>query len=882
MNLRLILFILLGIVVYIQLALFNGRMLARIDAAVPKPPPCSSELSASAPAASLQAPVETVAQLKERLAHKEEQINNLLDAHEAIGAKVQALEVEAARGEKDQEIERLTDELGKRSRLLVEAQEGIDARNQQMEELRGTIADLQLQVEGLQVEREELMGNLGRLQEEAHAAAEKQSAGEALQLQLQQQVSDKDQRLRDLEAQAQELGALLAASSAKSEDVERQLQALQAGKTEREQLVDRVQDENQRLKAQLADSQALLAASKEKEQVQAQLTAELKQAQETLAGTESRLNERQTALEQLGASNKALEEQLQAEQAGRQEQIGRIQELERDVATHPQAIAAVQRQLDERSAMLGQSEERVAELQAKTEQMGQQLATAQEKIAELEPWQVEGGKLREQLQGAQDAQKELQLQLNEKNGELKRLQAEVLEQQKHLAGFADERTGLTSRIKTLQEYSKDYLNLKAALDTKTAALSQAEQKIEGLNPLQGQVQELQAKNKDLADMVAVKDQALAKQTELEAQTTKLNEEFAALQKKTEELNTQKAEQAKQIAGLEQEKTDLENRLAAVPDIDTLKQQINEGLQRQQELEGQLATQKESLAKQGEMQALLDQSGAEAQKAREAFAALKTEKDSLQETLNTSQVQLTELRGQIAVLEKTIADNATRAHDTAQYEERISTLQADKEALQKSLTEGQGAVQALQEQLQSLQQERAAEKAQAQEVLDQCKAEAQATPPPATAAPVELPDRDGDGVADSLDLCPDSAAGATVNHLGCTPDAGIVLEGVVFATGSNVLTADARQRLDRVVEGLTQQPQLKAEVAGYTDSRGNAEANRQLSQRRAEAVVTYLVEKGIAGERLSARGYGQDNPIASNANEAGRQRNRRVELHLEGM
>ncbi len=875
MNLRWILFILLGIVVYIQLALFNSRMLARIDAAVPKPPPCSSELSAGVPAASLQTPVETVAQLKEQLAHKEEQINNLLDAQEAISAR--ALAEEAARGEKDQEIERLTDELGKRGRLLVEAQEGIDARNRQMEELRGTIADLQLQIEGLQVEREELMGNLGRLQDEAHTAAEKQSAGEALQLQLQQQISDRDQRLRDLEAQVQELGTLLAANSAKNEDVERQLQALQAGTTEREQLFAQVQDENRQLKTQLADTQALLAASQEKEQTQARLVAELGQVRETLAGTESQLSERQTALERLNANNKTLEEQLQAERTGRQELVSKIQELEKDVAAHPQAIAAVQRQLDERSAMLGQSEERVGELQARVEQMGQQLAAAQEKIAELEPWQAEGGKLQEQLQAARDAQKELQLQLNEKNGELKGLQAKVLEQQQHLAGFADERIGLTSRIKTLQEYSKDYPNLKAALDAKTAALSQAEQEIEGLDLLQGQVQDLQTKNKELADMVAAKDRALAKETELEAHTARLNEELAAIRKKAEALSTQGAEQAKQIAGLEQEKTALESRLAAVPDIDALKQQISEGLRRQQELEGQLASQKEALTKQGEMQTLLDQRAGEVQKAQEAFAALRTEKDSLQEILNTSQVQLSELRGQIGILEKTIAENAAKTQDTAQYEERVSALQADKEALQKSLAEGQGAVQTLREQVQSLQQELTAEKAKGQEALAQCKAETQATSPPAA-----LPDRDADGVADAMDLCPDSATGATVNHLGCTPDAGIVLEGVVFATGSNTLTADARQRLDHVVEGLKQHPRLKAEVAGYTDSRGNAETNRQLSQRRAEAVVAYLVEKGIAGERLSARGYGQDNPIASNASEAGRRRNRRVELHLEGM
>lgn len=121
----------------------------------------------------------------------------------------------------------------------------------------------------------------------------------------------------------------------------------------------------------------------------------------------------------------------------------------------------------------------------------------------------------------------------------------------------------------------------------------------------------------------------------------------------------------------------------------------------------------------------------------------------------------------------------------------------------------------------------------------------------------------------------------MNALGCAPSSGIVLEGITFATGSSELTADARQRLNRVAEALVQQGQLKVEVAGYTDSRGNAELNRQLSQRRAESVAAYLAEKGVAGDRLTARGYGPENPVATNDTDAGRRQNRRVELHPQG-
>lgn len=892
MNLRLLLFILLGIVVYIQLALFNNRMLARIDAAEPKAPPCREELHSAGAAAlattmPLQPPVETVAGLKEQLAHKEEQITTLQEAFLAIEARVQAFEEEAARGEKDQEIARLTDELGMRSRLLVEAQEGISARNQQMEELRATIADLQMQAEGLQVEKEELMGDLGRLQGTLQDATEKQTEGQALQLQLQQQLSDRDQRLQKLEEQVEELNALLATSRENNETFQQQLQTLQDGGAEKEARLAQLQKENQQLTAHLAEVRDQLAVSQEQVQVHARLGEQLKETQETLTGVESQLVERRNAFEQLSDQYQDLQQQLQAAQAARQEAEGTAEKLEQEVARHPQVVAELEQKLDERRSGLEEKEAQVSQLQAKTEELENQITAAQERIAELEPWQGKSGDLEKELELSREKEQALQSQLGESREELGTLQARVQEQQRNLDNFADERIGLTSKIQTLQGYSKDYLNMKAALEAKTASLAEAEQRIEGLNALQTQVQELQAKNKELDDLVASKETALAKQAAVKADLAKVHEELQAVQKSAQDLNTRNVEQTEFIAALEKEKATLEANLAAVPDIDALKKQIQDGLERQQDLERQIATQKEALAQQEELQALVERSQAETKQAQEKCGAIRTEKQKLQESLDTSQVQLTELRGQIGILEKTLAENEAKVPDTSRYEEQISALQADKETLQKSLSEGQDMVRSLEEQVQGLQRELEAEKLKAREAMEPMErgpAEPEATPPqpPQTSEAEAQPDGDGDGVPDSMDLCPDSEAGAAVNAMGCAPRVGIVLEGVVFPTGSNELTADARQRLDRVAATLAQQDQLKAEVAGYTDSRGNAEANRRLSQRRAEAVMAYLVEKGIAADRLSARGYGQDNPIASNNNEAGRQRNRRVELHPEGM
>jgi len=177
------------------------------------------------------------------------------------------------------------------------------------------------------------------------------------------------------------------------------------------------------------------------------------------------------------------------------------------------------------------------------------------------------------------------------------------------------------------------------------------------------------------------------------------------------------------------------------------------------------------------------------------------------------------------------------------------------------------------------------------------------------------DTDGDGVTDSADRCPNTPAGETVDVSGCPPpkDADmdgvlnpadrcpgtpvgqrvdalgcpvlftgmqrtIVLEGVNFETGGANLTVESHAMLDRVAASLAAYPLLRAEVAGYTDSRGGAATNLRLSQARAATVRAYLISKGIPPQQLTSRGFGAGKPIASNATTAGRARNRRVELH----
>lgn len=105
------------------------------------------------------------------------------------------------------------------------------------------------------------------------------------------------------------------------------------------------------------------------------------------------------------------------------------------------------------------------------------------------------------------------------------------------------------------------------------------------------------------------------------------------------------------------------------------------------------------------------------------------------------------------------------------------------------------------------------------------------------------------------------------------------EKVHFATGKAEILADSFPLLDDVAGVLNENAAVKCEVAGHTDNVGKASMNKKLSQDRADAVKAYLLGKGIAVERLSATGYGPDQPEADNATEEGKERNRRVEFRV---
>ncbi len=106
-----------------------------------------------------------------------------------------------------------------------------------------------------------------------------------------------------------------------------------------------------------------------------------------------------------------------------------------------------------------------------------------------------------------------------------------------------------------------------------------------------------------------------------------------------------------------------------------------------------------------------------------------------------------------------------------------------------------------------------------------------------------------------------------------------LKDVHFDTGKAILKPSSYKSLNELAEFMQYKKTLKIELAGHTDSDGDADKNLVLSQRRAETVRNYLIKKGVQGNRLIAKGYGETQPVASNSTPEGKRLNRRTEVRI---
>jgi OmpA-OmpF porin, OOP family len=163
-------------------------------------------------------------------------------------------------------------------------------------------------------------------------------------------------------------------------------------------------------------------------------------------------------------------------------------------------------------------------------------------------------------------------------------------------------------------------------------------------------------------------------------------------------------------------------------------------------------------------------------------------------------------------------------------------------------------------------------------LDKCPGTPAGAPVDGEGCPL---DTDGDGVADYLDKCPNTPPSTPVNSDGCNVEKLCITLNVQFDTEKADIKPQFHDEIARAGNFLKKYPFTTSVIEGHTDNVGAAEYNEKLSLRRAESVRKYLVEKfGIDGSRLTAKGYGLTRPVADNATEEGRQKNRRIDAVID--
>ena len=138
------------------------------------------------------------------------------------------------------------------------------------------------------------------------------------------------------------------------------------------------------------------------------------------------------------------------------------------------------------------------------------------------------------------------------------------------------------------------------------------------------------------------------------------------------------------------------------------------------------------------------------------------------------------------------------------------------------------------------------------------------------------DDDKDGVLNSKDICPNTPLGEAVNEDGCPKS--ITLH-VKFPNDSSKIEASSYGIVQKYADFLNKYTAYSAKIVGHTDSRGSAAYNQKLSERRANAIKDMLIEKGVPSSRVSAAGEGEAKPMADNATAEGRAKNRRIEAEL---
>lgn len=164
-----------------------------------------------------------------------------------------------------------------------------------------------------------------------------------------------------------------------------------------------------------------------------------------------------------------------------------------------------------------------------------------------------------------------------------------------------------------------------------------------------------------------------------------------------------------------------------------------------------------------------------------------------------------------------------------------------------------------------------------EIEDKKKKEVPVVTPVPAQMNMSLLDDDKDGIVNSEDICPGTRPGKMVNKRGCEKDEKISMRlQVLFPKGGSELNSESNPHLNSLAEFMNEHPETRLEIQGHTDNTGSHEKNKKISEERANAVKTFLVEEaGIQPSRISAYGYGDKRPVRENTTPEGRAENRRV-------
>ncbi len=557
-----------------------------------------------------------------------------------------------------------------------------------------------------------------------------------------------------------------------------------------------------------------------------------------------------------------------------------IEQMNRDNATSrnkklPQAMIQIKELEINNSTLQANINEQSARIQGLLGELQNKEQAFTSEQAKHQQQQIDNHALNEELE-------KLRIIEVEANQALAQMKAFLTDKENELAQNItqneENNAALTEKITALE------LQIREAMESNSALTENITKKETNLNELQTTNESL---NSELVPAKSALENALAELTQLtaEMETTKLT-----LQESSQENSSLSAKAAETLTELTQAKEQAEILTAQFSELqENSAQQAQEIISLQDSFDTQttaITTAKSELdVKIASAEISLHIAQEESNTLKEqldASMAAVTEKDAAIQELTTqvtadNSVELEQKIAQLmeeAVTVKTTAD--------AQVEE-ITGLMTAKDAAAQELSDSQNQISTLQGTVTALTAERDQLLLMTTDSDNDGVSDAKDTcPETIEGAKVNEQgceeDSDNDGLVNSLDLCPDTATDAATDKAGCADDqTTVVLDGINFQLGTAELAESAHDSLNITANILQKNPSLNMEIAGHTDSIGEAESNLQLSTIRAESVLKYLVARGVSADRLQAQGYGATNPIADNATDAGRSKNRRVEL-----